>query len=78
MYFVKYFFFDELNCELKFGLWIYDGFYLDLVKEVEEVDMGKFVNNGEWELIVVLCKRNVLKYVCCDVFYLDVIYIVKI
>ena len=76
--FVKYFPFDEQNCELKFGSWTYDGFHLDLVKEAEEADVGKFANNGEWELIAVPCKRNVLKYVCCDAPYPDVTYTVKI
>ena len=75
---VKYFPFDEQHCELKFGSWTFDGFHLDLLPEAPKADIGKFALNGEWELIEVPCKRNVIKYVCCDAPYPDVTYTVKI
>ena len=76
--YVKYFPFDEQHCELKFGSWTYDGFHMDLVKEADEAESAKFSKNGEWELVGVPCKRNVIKYVCCDAPYPDVTYTVKI
>lgn len=75
---VKYFPFDEQHCELKFGSWTFDGFHLDLLPEAPKADIGKFALNGEWELIEVLCKRNVIKYVCCDAPYPDITYTVRI
>lgn len=75
---VKYFPFDEQHCELKFGSWTFDGFHLDLLPEEPKADIGKFALNGEWELIEVLCKRNVIKYVCCDAPYPDITYTVRI
>ena len=75
---VKYFPFDEQHCELKFGSWTFDGFHLDLLPEAPKADIEKFALNGEWELIEVLCKRNVIKYVCCDAPYPDITYTVRI
>jgi len=76
--FVKYFPFDEQHCTLKFGSWTYDGFQLDLRPEADEAESEKFVKNGEWDLIRVPCKRNVVKYVCCEEPYPDVTYEVQI
>lgn len=75
---VKYFPFDEQHCKLKFGSWTYDGFQLDLRAEADEAESEKFVKNGEWELVGVPCKRNVVKYVCCEEPYPDVTYEVQI
>lgn len=76
--YVKYFPFDEQHCKLKFGSWTYDGFQLDLRPEADEGVSDKFVSNGEWDLVAVPCKRNIVKYVCCPEPYPDVTYEVQI
>lgn len=76
--YVKYFPFDEQHCKLKFGSWTYDGFQLDLRPEASEGDIAKFVSNGEWDLVAVPCKRNIVTYVCCPEPYPDVTYEVQI
>lgn len=50
---VIYFFFDDQICKMKFGLWIYDGFQVDIMNRFQEVDLFNYVVNGEWVFISV-------------------------
>ncbi|ODM87027.1 Neuronal acetylcholine receptor subunit alpha-10, partial [Orchesella cincta] len=63
---VEYFPFDEQNCTMKFASWTYDGYQLNLVIQTEDGDLSNYVTNGEWSLIAMRVKRNVITYSCCE------------
>lgn len=69
---VEYFPFDEQRCKLKFSSWTYDGFQLNLIIQTEAGDLSNYVANGEWDLIDMVVKRNVVYYSCCKEPYPDV------
>ena len=71
---ITFFPFDEQKCPLVFGSWTYTGNYLNLTKKNDSADLGKYTISGEWELIAMPAKRNVVKYSCCPHPYIDVTY----
>ncbi|ODM94120.1 Neuronal acetylcholine receptor subunit alpha-10 [Orchesella cincta] len=71
---VEYFPFDEQNCTMKFASWTYDGYQLNLVIQTEDGDLSNYVTNGEWSLIAMRVKRNVITYSCCEEPYPDITY----
>ncbi|GAB6027786.1 Cholinergic receptor, nicotinic, alpha [Chamberlinius hualienensis] len=71
---VEYFPFDEQKCTFKFASWTYDGYQVNLVIQTEEGDLSNYVTNGEWDLIDMVVKRNVVFYSCCEEPYPDVTY----
>lgn len=75
---IKYFLFDIQNCKMKFGFWIYDGFWLDVMNESYLVDFGNYIDSVEWKLVGVFVKCNVVMYFCCEEFFLDVMYMIII
>ena len=50
---VKYFPFDEQNCEMIFGSWTFDSdqMSLDWYEQISNVDLNDYVNSGTWDLI---------------------------
>ena len=50
---VKYFPFDEQECEMKFGSWTFNGDQVGLTfyEEKERVDLSDYVNSGTWDII---------------------------
>ncbi|KAH3839130.1 neuronal acetylcholine receptor subunit alpha-7-like [Dreissena polymorpha] len=76
---ITWFPFDDQKCDMKFGSWSHDGRYLDL--HMEDPNGGNtqtFYRNGEWELLGVPVKRNVMSYECCPEFYIDLVYTIHI
>lgn len=73
---ITYFPFDEQRCPLIFGSWTYTGNYLNLTNKNSSSDLSKYTISGEWELVAVPAKRNVVKYTCCPNPYIDVTYTV--
>uniref|UniRef100_A0A8C4WW18 Uncharacterized protein n=1 Tax=Eptatretus burgeri TaxID=7764 RepID=A0A8C4WW18_EPTBU len=73
---VRWFPFDVQSCDLKFGSWSHDGWLIDLQKM--DADTSGYISNGEWDLIEIPGKRNVLRYDCCKEPYPDVTYTVTI
>lgn len=71
---ITFFPFDEQKCPLVFGSWTYTGNYLNLTKKNDSADLGKYTISGEWELIAMPARRNVVKYSCCPHPYIDVTY----
>ncbi|XP_072038560.1 neuronal acetylcholine receptor subunit alpha-3-like isoform X1 [Amphiura filiformis] len=69
---VQYFPFDEQRCDIKFGSWTYDGTILDLVPLNSSAELKDYWTNGEWRILDSPCKRNVIRYPCCDEPYVDV------
>ncbi|XP_067666866.1 acetylcholine receptor subunit alpha-type acr-16-like isoform X2 [Haliotis asinina] len=69
---ITWFPFDDQKCDLKFGSWTHDGRLLNLVPDnATGGDITNFIRNGEWELIGVPVRRNILEYECCPEFYID-------
>ncbi|XP_070211033.1 acetylcholine receptor subunit alpha-type acr-16-like [Littorina saxatilis] len=76
---ITWFPFDDQKCDLKFGAWTHDGQYLNLTADNHEGgDTSDFIRNGEWELIDVPVRRNVLQYECCPEFYIDLTFTIHI
>ncbi|XP_063700655.1 neuronal acetylcholine receptor subunit alpha-7-like isoform X2 [Culicoides brevitarsis] len=76
---ITWFPFDDQNCEMKFGSWTYDGNQLDLVLNSESGgDLSDFITNGEWYLLGMPGKKNVMNYACCPEPYVDVTFTIQI
>ncbi|KAK0077031.1 hypothetical protein PV325_004543, partial [Microctonus aethiopoides] len=76
---ITWFPFDDQRCEMKFGSWTYDGFQLDLqLQDDTGGDISSFITNGEWDLLGVPGKRNVIYYNCCPEPYIDITFVVII
>ncbi|XP_041374467.1 acetylcholine receptor subunit alpha-type acr-16-like [Gigantopelta aegis] len=76
---IKWFPFDDQKCELKFGSWTHDGRLLNLTADKESGgDTSSFIRNGEWELLGLPVKRNILAYECCPEFYIDLTFTIHI
>ncbi|XP_023344309.1 acetylcholine receptor subunit alpha-type acr-16 [Eurytemora carolleeae] len=69
---ITWFPFDDQSCDLKFGTWTYDGFYINLTSLDEGVDSSGFQDNGEWQLLSASAQRNVVVYECCPAPYIDI------
>ncbi|XP_076443929.1 acetylcholine receptor subunit alpha-type acr-16-like [Babylonia areolata] len=76
---ITWFPFDDQKCDLKFGSWTHTGQYLNLTEDNSDGgDISDFIRNGEWELIGVPVRRNVLEYECCPEVYIDVTFTIHI
>ncbi|XP_050522322.1 neuronal acetylcholine receptor subunit alpha-7-like isoform X2 [Daktulosphaira vitifoliae] len=76
---ITWFPFDDQKCDMKFGSWTYDGFQLDLqLHDDAGGDLSGFVTNGEWDLLGVPGKRNVIYYSCCPEPYIDITFSILI
>ena len=64
---VTYFPFDDQVCKMKTGSWAYDGYQVDIkiLNRSNSIDLSRFVENGEWELVSATAVRNVVYYPCC-------------
>ncbi|XP_022094794.1 neuronal acetylcholine receptor subunit alpha-10-like [Acanthaster planci] len=69
---IRYFPFDEQKCKLKFGLWTYDWYLVDLYNSTAGPDMGLYLENEQWDMSYTCFKRHLVDYVCCPVKYVDV------
>jgi len=49
-------------------------FQVDLLINDEAGDLSNYIPNGEWDLITVRVKRNVVHYSCCEEPYPDITY----
>ncbi|XP_060854687.1 acetylcholine receptor subunit alpha-type acr-16-like isoform X2 [Rhopalosiphum padi] len=75
---ITWFPFDDQNCLMKFGSWTYNGFQIDLVLKSDGGDLSDFTTNGEWYLLGMPGKKNVITYGCCPEPYVDITFIIKI
>ncbi|XP_052822185.1 acetylcholine receptor subunit alpha-type acr-16 [Octopus bimaculoides] len=69
---ITYFPFDDQICRMKLGSWAYDGFQVNVHDSEKAIDLDNFVSNGEWLLVDVKVKKNVVYYACCDEPFPDV------
>ncbi|XP_050425103.1 neuronal acetylcholine receptor subunit alpha-7-like isoform X1 [Adelges cooleyi] len=75
---ITWFPFDDQHCDMKFGSWTYNGFQLDLVLKSDGGDLSDFTTNGEWYLLGMPGKKNVIMYACCPEPYVDITFQIKI
>ncbi|XP_059169119.1 neuronal acetylcholine receptor subunit alpha-10-like isoform X2 [Physella acuta] len=75
---ITYFPFDDQVCSMKLGSWAYDGFQVDVDNRSVPVDLTNYVSNGEWHLISVKAKRNVVYYPCCPEPFPDVTFTIHL
>uniref|UniRef100_UPI00358F72F0 neuronal acetylcholine receptor subunit alpha-7-like n=1 Tax=Myxine glutinosa TaxID=7769 RepID=UPI00358F72F0 len=73
---VRWFPFDIQRCDLKFGSWTHDGWLVEL--HLLPVDLSGYTPNGEWELVGVPGKLNLLFYNCCAAPYPDITFTITI
>ncbi|GFO36922.1 neuronal acetylcholine receptor subunit alpha-6 [Plakobranchus ocellatus] len=75
---ITFFPFDDQLCRMKLGSWAYDGFQVDVYNRTVPVDLSNYVSNGEWQLMNVKVKRNVVYYPCCPEPFPDVIFTIHL
>ena len=75
---ITYFPWDDQICHLKLGSWAYDGFQVDVTNRSDNIDLTSYTNNGEWELIDVRSRREVIYYPCCPEPFPDVTFYIQI
>lgn len=72
---IAYFPFDYQTCTLKFGSWTHTSASLNFTMKKEgAADTAMYYVNGEWELLGLPAKRNVVKYTCCEDPFIDITY----
>ena len=59
---VTYFPFDMQTCSLKFGSWASSSQQLTMRPEKTTGKSNQYVDNGEWDIIEIEAKRNLVKY----------------
>eukprot|EP00091_Calanus_sinicus_P024032 TRINITY_DN8400_c0_g1_i1.p1 TRINITY_DN8400_c0_g1~~TRINITY_DN8400_c0_g1_i1.p1 ORF type:complete len:270 (-),score=74.23 TRINITY_DN8400_c0_g1_i1:118-837(-) len=70
--------FDDQQCILKFGSWVYNGFKMNLKMQSDEMDLGTYVTNPKWAVVSAEGKRNEVIYECCPEPYLDIAFTIKL
>lgn len=51
---------------------------VNVVNSSEVIDLANYVDNGEWELMATLARRNVVYYPCCPTPYPDVTFLLHL
>ncbi|XP_071520246.1 neuronal acetylcholine receptor subunit alpha-10-like [Panulirus ornatus] len=75
---VEYFPFDIQSCKMMWASWTYDGYQLDLVKQMDEGDMSNYQSNGEFDLVEFTAAKNITFYSCCPEPYPDITFTIKL
>ncbi|XP_060078753.1 neuronal acetylcholine receptor subunit alpha-10-like [Ylistrum balloti] len=77
---ITYFPFDDQECILRFGSWIYSGLWMDYFSEHNEtpINLGNYVDNSEWDLLSVKLKKNIRTHSCCPDPHPDMTYVLHI
>lgn len=64
--------YDQQQCSLVLGSWVFDGLKLDLWPEENAVDIELLIKSNEWQIINTTSARNVKMYECCTEPYVSV------
>lgn len=48
---IRYFPFDDQECLLRFGSWIYSGRWMEFYSPADGIDLTHYIDNSEWELV---------------------------
>ncbi|CAL8086635.1 unnamed protein product [Calicophoron daubneyi] len=77
---IKYFPYDRQSCNLRFGVWTYDTFRVNVsyYDEKENLNLREYVKSPEWELINSSVESRERKYPCCPEIYTDMLFHIKI
>jgi len=88
---VEYFPFDEQRCTLKFSVWTYDGFKVDLRHRWQEkhnrgelsridpgIDLTEFYPSVEWDLMEISAIKHIAYYPCCEEPYPDITFYLRL
>ncbi|GFO02267.1 neuronal acetylcholine receptor subunit alpha-10 [Plakobranchus ocellatus] len=75
---ITFFPFDTQVCKLKMGSWAYTGLQVNVWNSSHTMDLSNLVDNGEWELLGVAVKRNVVFYNCCKEPFPDVTFSIQL
>ncbi|XP_071156262.1 neuronal acetylcholine receptor subunit alpha-10-like isoform X2 [Mytilus edulis] len=77
---ITYFPFDDQECILRFGSWIYSGKWMDYqsTSNATPIDLTSYVNNSEWDLLSVTLRKNIRRHSCCPDPHPDLTYILHI
>ena len=73
--------FDVQKCNIKVGVWTYDGskIDLDLLYNIESgFEMTDYVTSNEWDIVETSAKKNVIQYICCPEPYIDLTFTLTI
>ncbi|ELT91068.1 hypothetical protein CAPTEDRAFT_159244 [Capitella teleta] len=54
---IRYFPFDDQECLLRFGSWIYAGRWMDFQSTAQSIDLEYYIDNSEWDLVDVAFKK---------------------
>ncbi|XP_069952220.1 neuronal acetylcholine receptor subunit alpha-10 isoform X2 [Cherax quadricarinatus] len=75
---VEYFPFDIQSCKMMWASWTYDGYQLDLVKQMDSGDTSNYQSNGEFDLLEFTASKNITYYSCCPEPYPDITFTIKL
>ncbi|XP_013793085.1 neuronal acetylcholine receptor subunit alpha-9-like [Limulus polyphemus] len=71
---MEYFPFDVQICSLKFASRSYDGLQIELLKEAGQSELKEYQENGDFELSDFSATSTVFQYSCCEEFYPEISY----
>ncbi|CAL4133686.1 unnamed protein product, partial [Meganyctiphanes norvegica] len=63
---------------MKWASWTYDGYQLDLMKQMETGDMSNYQTNGEFDLVEFTAQKHTEFYSCCPEPYPDITYTIML
>lgn len=77
---ITYFPFDDQQCILRFGSWIYSGLWMDYISMHNDtpIDLHSYIYNSEWDLLFVDLHKNIRKHSCCPDPHPDMTYVLHI
>ncbi|XP_045124559.1 neuronal acetylcholine receptor subunit alpha-10-like [Portunus trituberculatus] len=75
---VEFFPFDVQSCKMMWASWTYDGYQLDLIKQMDTGDMSNYQSNGEFDLVAFTAAKNITYYSCCPEPYPDITFTIKL
>lgn len=77
---ITYFPFDDQECIMRFGSWIYSGKWMDYksMNNDTPIDLTSYINNSEWDLLSVTLRKNIRRHSCCPDPHPDLTYILHI
>ena len=63
---------------MKFGSWTHDTSLIDIYGRLEDIDLSRFVHNGEWEIVNISYSRHLVRYSCCVELYSDLTFYIRL
>lgn len=70
--------YDQQNCNLRFGSWVYHSGELNLSKSPVPIDLSNYQPSGSWDIISTNTEIEEKEYLCCPEKYQTINFIFKI